>query len=292
MKKYTYDTFRAQYSNDDACLHKLFLNRYGNLKECPECNKATTFKKVKNRRSYQCQQCGFQLYPTAGTVFEKTTTPLSIWFYAIYLHTTTRNGVAAKELERSCSICYKTALRISHQLKKLYAVKSDAPQLEGTVEADETYVGGRIQNKHAWERESIKNSTSPLKKAVVFGMVERGGKAFAKVVTGVKQTDIVPIILDNLSQTSKLVTDNSHIYNPLQAYYEHHVVNHEAGEYARGDVHSNTIENLWSCLKRTIKGTHIHVSRQHLQKYVDEVLFRYVNRNRQDEMFDLILSLV
>ena len=289
MKKFTYHEFRAKYSTDDDCLNKLFLLKFGKLTSCPQCSKETVFKRVKHRRSYQCEKCGHQLYPTAGTVFEKTTTPLSMWFYAMYLHTTTKNGVAAKELERSCNICYKTALRISHQLRKLYADKNMA-QLEGTCEADEVYIGGRINNRHAWERKQMLNSTSPLKKAVVFGIVERGGRAFARVVTGVKQTDIVPIILDNLSQTSKLVTDSSHIYRPLEAYYEHHVVNHESGEYVRGDIHSNTIENLWSNLKRTIKGTHIHVSRRHLQKYVDEVVFRYSYRDRQDELFDLILS--
>ena len=120
MKRYTITQFRAAYPNDDACLERLFQLRYSNL-VCPKCEADKPFTRVKDRRSHQCPGCGFQIYATNGTIFEKTTTPLTLWFYAIYLQTTTRNGVAAKELERQLNICYKTALRMSHQIKLLMA---------------------------------------------------------------------------------------------------------------------------------------------------------------------------
>src|SRR6478672_10923667 len=122
MRKYTITEFRQDYPNDDACLDKIFKLRFTNL-VCPKCENDKPFTRVKNRRSYQCPCCGFQVYPTEGTIFEKTTTPLTYWFYAIFLQTTTRNGVAAKELERQLNVCYKTALRMAHQIKKLMVNK-------------------------------------------------------------------------------------------------------------------------------------------------------------------------
>lgn len=138
MKKYTLTDFQKQYPNDDACLDKLYHLRFDNL-ICPKCDNTKPFNKVKNRRSYQCPCCGFQVYPTKGTIFEKTTTPLTYWFYAIFLQTTTRNGVAAKELERQLDICYKTALRMAHQIKILMAQK-EGVKLSGIVEIDETSI--------------------------------------------------------------------------------------------------------------------------------------------------------
>ena len=118
MNKYTIKEFRNDYPNDDACLDRIFQLRYNNL-VCPKCEGIKPFVKITNRRAYQCPSCSFQLYPTQGTIFEKTTTPLTYWFQAIYLQTTTRNGVAAKELERQLCVCYKTALRMAHQIKIL-----------------------------------------------------------------------------------------------------------------------------------------------------------------------------
>src|ERR1700739_388481 len=118
--KFTIKQFRESYPNDDACLDKIFQLRYKNL-VCPKCESDNEFKRVKNRRSYQCPSCAFQIYPTKGTIFEKTTTSLSDWFLIIYMQTTTRNGVSAKEIERTLNVCYKTALRMAHQIKILMA---------------------------------------------------------------------------------------------------------------------------------------------------------------------------
>jgi transposase len=289
MKKYTIMQFRKDYPDDDACLDKLFQLRYSNL-VCPKCEGIKPYGRVKGRRSYQCPDCSFHIYPTQGTVFEKSTTPLTHWFYAIFLQTTTRNGVAAKELERQLNICYKTALRMAHQIKILMA-NSKHEMFTGVIEADETFIGGLNKNRHADKKIPESQGRSCKDKTPVFGMVKRGGKVIAKVVDDTKGETLKSVIDKHIdSDNSIVITDEWLGYNNLKDEYKHVVINHSSGEYVRGAFDTNSIEGVWSQLKRTIKGTHIHVSKKHLQKYVDEVSFRYVERDNQDTMFETILS--
>jgi transposase-like protein/IS1 family transposase len=291
MRKFTINQFRAVYPDDDACLHKLFQIRYSNL-VCPKCESDKAFSRVKNRRSYQCPVCSFQIYPTQGTIFEKSTTPLTYWFQAIYLQTTTRNGVAAKELERQLNICYKTALRMAHQIKILMAnVKTEL--LSGVLEADETFIGGLSKNRHADKRIPNSQGRSTKDKTPVLGILKRGGNIVAKVIADTQKASIQPIIRESVvKDASVLITDEWWGYRGMDKDMPHVIINHNQEEYVRGAFHTNTIEGFWSQLKRTIKGTHIHVSPKHLQKYVDEVSFRYMNRDNQDTMFETVLSRV
>lgn len=292
IKRYTITDFRMDYPNDDACLDKIFQLRYGNL-ICPnqKCESDNKFTKVCNRRSYQCPSCGFQIYPTVGTIFEKTTTPLTYWFYAIFLQTTTRNGVAAKELERQLDVCYKTALRMAHQIKKLMANKTYEP-LTGVIEMDETFIGGLNKNRHADKKVEESQGRSCKDKTPVFGMIQRNGNVIAHVVENTNSATLKEKIDMTVNKENSIVVSDEWVgYSPLsKSDYKHVVVNHSEKEYVRGAFHTNTIEGVWSQLKRTIKGTHIHVSRKHLQKYVDEVAFRYMHKHKQDTMFETILS--
>src|SRR5688572_26500637 len=145
MSKFTIREFREVYHSDAACLDKLFKLRYGNLDYCPECAQQTQFRRITTRRCYQCRKCYAQFYPTAGTVFEKTRTPLRDWFYVIYLFSVTRNGVAAKEIERQIGVTYKTAFRMGHCIRKLLAGISP-DKLKGIIEIDEIYIGGLQKN--------------------------------------------------------------------------------------------------------------------------------------------------
>jgi len=289
MNKYTIKEFRNDYPNDDACLDRIFQLRYSNL-VCPKCEGTKPFVKITNRRAYQCPSCSFQLYPTQGTIFEKTTTPLTYWFQAIYLQTTTRNGVAAKELERQLCVCYKTALRMAHQIKILMANRTIEP-LTGVIEGDETFIGGLNKNRHADKKVEDSQGRSCKDKVPVIGILKRGGHIIAKVVDNTSRESIVPFIEERVTKNeSLLVTDEWAAYNSVCKEIHHVVINHNEKEYVRGAFHTNTIEGYWSQLKRTIKGTHIHVSKEHLQKYVDEVSFRYMNRDKQDTMFETVLS--
>lgn len=289
--KYTINQFRMEFSNDDICLDAILKIRYAKVPCCPQCSQETTFKRVKGRRSYQCsdKDCQYQLYPTAGTVFEKTRTPLKDWFYVIYLMVSTRNGVASKEVERQLGVTYKCALRMTHQIRKLMAQSNEL--LKGIVEADETYIGGNTKNKHKKQREILNaKGTGAINKTPILGLLERNGRIITKVLEKAEGLVIKPIIKDNVEVGATIITDGFGGYNGLKIDYIHEIVNHEQGEYAKGRSHTNTIEGFWSHLKRMIRGTHITVSVKHMQKYVDESTFRYVHRNEGQEMFFTILD--
>lgn len=287
MNKYTITQFRKDYPDNDTCLDKLFKLRYTNL-VCPKCDNDKPFTRVKDRMSYQCPCCGFQLYPMEGTIFQKSTTPLTHWFYAIYLQTTTRNGVAAKELERQLNICYKTALRMAHQIKILMANRK-IDKLAGIVEIDEGYFKASHLEKNKSKEFNDKNKTKWDDKVGIMGFISRDGKIKTEVMHGGKT--FKERVRENVSKDAIIVTDGHMGYEGLSIeYFKHEVVNHVTHEYVRGEWHVQHVEAFWSQLKRTIRGTHISVSEKHLQKYADEVAFRIMNKDRQDTMFETILS--
>ena len=169
--KYTIKDFNREYPNDDACLHEVFLNRYGNLSDCPKCTKTTHFYKVSDRKCYACQFCGHQLHPLANTIFHKSETTLKTWFFAIFLFSNSKNGVSAKELERQLGVTYKTAWRMARQIRSL--MNESLKVLDGHVEIDDTYIGGVRRGKRGRGAEG---------KTPVLGMVQRGGSIKAKVI--------------------------------------------------------------------------------------------------------------
>lgn len=280
--RYTIEQFRKEYPNEAVCLDKLFQLRFGNMEACPGCGIVNpTYRRITTRRSYQCRDCYHQIYPTAGTPFEKTTTPLTYWFYAMYLMTVTRNGVSAKELERQLGVTYKTAWRMAHCIRDIMK-DGFAQKLTGTVEADETYVGGRTHNSMG---------RSNKEKAVVFAMVERMGRVIASHVPDAQKATLYPIMMENIDKVAKVMTDEFKTYvNLHELGYDHKRIMHRLGKYVEGEVSTNTVEGFFSQLKRMIFGTHIHVSKKYLYKYIDECAFRYNNRKISGEMFNVLLS--
>lgn len=285
MEKYTFKQFQAQYPDDNACLDAIMQRRYGDKPTCPGCGVIETkFSRITGRRAYACQWCGHHVYPCAGTIFEKSSTLLTLWFHAMYLMTATRNGVSAKELQRQLGVTYKCAWRIGHQLRDLMAAREKANNpgpLEGHVEIDETYVGGKVKGKG---RRYVGN------KAVVMGLVERGGRVKGCVLENAKQATLVPLVRSNVAKGSTVSTDTLSAYKVLgKLGYNHGAVNHMDDEWVRDIHHTNTVEGFWSHLKRGIVSTHVAVSRKHLQRYVDEFAFRYNNREAPAQMFERML---
>lgn len=261
--RYTVKDFHKDYPNDDVCLDSIFQNRYGDVKDCPACGVVNTkFYRVRGRKCYACEHCGYQLHPLAQTIFHKSSTPLTDWFFAIYLFSVAKNGVSAKELERHLGVTYKTAHRMARQIRKLM---EDENELSGNVEIDETYIGGRRKLAHKFEN-----------KSAVFGMVERNGFVSAKHVKSTGARVLLPEIEKTIKIGSIIHSDEWQAYKTLNRRgYTHTTVNHSNLEYVRGSAYTNTIEGFWSQLKRSLDGTYHAVSPKYLQLYVNEFVFRY-----------------
>jgi transposase-like protein len=219
---------------------------------------------------YACAFCGHQNYPTAGTIFHKSETSLKSWFFAIFLMAQSRNGVAAKELERQLGVTYKCAWRMAHQIRKLLA-SGLGNKMMGIIEADEAYFGGIRPGKRG---------RGAAGKTPVIGLVERGGRVDAKVVDRITTSNVFTNIDRKVDRSASLYSDEFAVYRCAPKFgFRHRKVNHGSGEYVRGDVHTNSIEGFWSQVKRSIGGTHHSVSRKYLQNYINEFSFRYNHRH-------------
>jgi transposase len=280
-KTFTIQEFFKRFPDDDSCLDHLMKLRYGEVLDCPKCGKNGRFTKITKMPAFQCAWCGHHIHPMVGTAFERSSTPLQKWFYAMYLFTTSRHGVPAKELQRQLGVTYKTAWRMGHEIRKYMGAVDGDDGLSGHVEADETMIGGKRPGKRG---------RGAAGKTVVFGMVERNGNVMTKIVPNVRRNTLVPIIEENVKAGSTISTDELHSYKVLNTKgYTHGMVEHGVEEYVRGIHHTNSIEGFWSRLKNSIKGTHVHVSKKHLQKYLVEFEYRYNMRANPSLMFDRLL---
>ena len=281
----TFYGFQKQFPDEEACLRHVMVTRYGGTEiDCPKCGVFSKFYRMTRERAYECQHCRYQLHPTAGTFMHRTHLPLHKWFYAMHLFSISRHGVSAKELERQLDVSYPTAWRMGHLIREHMADTDGEWPLGGAVEADETYIGGK--------KSGGKRGRGAPGKTVVFGMLERDGDVMTNVVPNVRKNTLQALVVDNVKLGSTIHTDELRSYGGLdKAGYEHQTVNHGAGEYVRGTSHVNGIEGFWARLKLSIRGTHVHVSRKHLQKYVKEFEYRYNRRKRPDAIFgDLVGS--
>ena len=271
--------FIKQYPDDETCLEGIMKLRYGGTElECPKCHQHARFYRMSRERAYVCQHCKFQLFPCVGTPMHRSRTSLQKWFIAMHLFCTSKHGVAAKELERQLDVTYKTAWRMAHEIRKWMADVDGESPLDGVVEADETYVGGK--------RSGGKRGRGAPNKTVVFGMLERGGDVMTEVVPDVKKKTLQPIVAENVEKGSTVHTDELRSYKGLdKAGYTHRTVNHGAEEFVKGDSHVNSIEGFWSRLKLSIRGTHVHVSGKHMWKYAKEFEYRYNRRNQPGAIF-------
>ena len=279
MDKYTIAQFNKQFPDDNACLEWIMHHKYPDGIYCSFCNKITKHYKIASRQSYACDLCGHHVHPMVGTIFQKSTTPLKQWFYAMFLMSATRCGVSAKQLQRELGVTYKTAWRMFYQIR--YLMDEDNI-LSKTVEMDEAYIGARKAGKRG---------RGAAGKASVFGMAQRKGNVEAFVTQDLKKATLHGLIKEHVLPKSMIYTDEFASYNDLdQEGYGHKRVHHEQKVYVAGDVHTNTIEGFWSLLKGGIAGVYKAVGKQHLQHYVDEYAFRYNHRKDERPMFLTVLE--
>ena len=284
-KPLTIAQFFKQFPDDETCLQHLFDVRFGQGHVCPKCERASKWFRIKAERAFSCQFCGHHIHPTVGTPFAKTRTPLQSWFYAIFLFTTTRNGVAAKELQRQLGVTYKTAWRMAGLIREHMANVDGDYRIggEGTVvEADETFIGGEARGKGSGYKKN---------KKVVFGMLERGGDVVTEVVDNRSARALLPHVAKHVERGGEIHTDEFGGYGDLPIHgYNHKRVNHSAGQYVVNGVGVNAIEGFWAQLKRMVSGTHIHVSGKHLWKYAKEAEYRFNRRQCPEGMLPELLG--
>jgi len=286
--------FMAEYPDDATCLEWLWRNRYskdGRHATCLKCERRRKFKRYETaqaRQSWTCVACGHHLHPTAGTIFHKSSTSLHLWFYAVYLMTSTRCGISAKQMERELGVTYKTAWRMCHEIRHKLMVQDDGPFTGSFVEADETYMGGRRRGAPQGGRPPANDP----RKRPVFGIVERrkGGRVVAVTVPNVQTVTLMPHILKRVLPSSTVYTDEYVSYQGLQKLgFDHRRIHHSEKVYVSGDIHTNTIEGFWSLVKRGVGGVYHAVSDKHLQGYLNEYAWPYNHRADGRALFSTLL---
>ena len=284
--------FFREFPDDEACLTFIWRSRFapnGETARCERCGRDRAFKRYETadkRPAWFCSACGFRIHPLKGTIFEKSSTSLQMWFYAMYIMASTRCGVSAKQLERELGVTYKTAWRMFNLIRNQLMADDGETPLSGTVEADETFVGGKPRigrpmpkNAH-WDR-----------KAMVFGAVQRGGRIRAEVVPNSRASVVVPKAMEYVLPGSMVYTDEWHAYKQLgKKGYVHKRVSHSTKVYVRGDVHTNTIEGFFGLFKNGIRGSYHAVSHKWLQGYLNEYAWRYNRRDSGVSLFHALLA--
>jgi len=287
--------FMQRFPDDKTCLEWLWRERYapdGHTAFCPSCDKDRRFHRVNARPSYDCDSCGYHINPTAGTIFHKSSTSLHLWFYAMWIITSTRCGVSAKQLERELGVTYKTAWRMFNLIRnELMTQDGDGP-LSGSVEADETWIGGKLRESD--RRKARAEGRSPIgqyvkPRASVFGMVERGGQVRVMTVPSRYGYTLRSNIATHVLPATMVYTDDYPGYTGIERKYRHHRINHTAKMYVEGEVHTQTIEGFFSLVKNGIRGVYHSVSARWLQGYLNEYAWRYNNRDNRAAMFERLL---
>ena len=264
----------AFFADNDRSKAYLEDLRWGGKITCPHCanDKIYTFAK---RFTYKCAKCRKPFSVTKGTIFENSALSLQKWFAAVYLLTSHKKGISSMQLSKDLGITQKSAWFVLQRIRFAMRTKSFNAPLTNTVEIDETFVGGKNKNRHANKKVENSQGRSVKDKVAVLGIIERGGELRAGAIRNTSANSLTPIILGNVSQEAKVVTDEWTGYNGLSNYYDHSVVNHGRGEYVTGNFHTNTIEGFWSLLKRGLVGIYHQVSPKHIDRYITEFAYRY-----------------
>ena len=279
------------FSSEDICKATIAQQRWGNGEAvCPYCGSTHCHKCSDGR--YICKNCQNKFSVLVGTIFENTKISLRKWFMAMYLISSHKKGVSSCQLARDINVTQKTAWFILHKVRGLYG-QNDSTVLSNEVEMDEMYLGGRETNKHESKKVEGTQGRSTKTKTPIFGMLERDGKVVAMKVEDTKGATLMPIVSQFVEEGATTYTDEASIYNKLaENGYDHLFVNHGKREYVRAnDIHTNSIEGFWGHFKRVVFSTYHCVSKDYLQRYIDEQLYRWNTRDekasyRFEDMFN------
>lgn len=277
-----YKTFPTQ----QDCINHLEKVRWNNEPVCPYCkSKKQTPMNKENR--YHCNTCNTSYSVMVGTIFENTKLDFQKWFLAISLVLNAKKGISARQLARDIDVTKDTAWYMMMRIRK--NLTEYGKLLDGIIEADETYIGGKNKNRHENKKTKGGQGRGGEDKTAVAGLLERGGKIIAKKVKDVSKKTLTSFVKQNVEKGSQIMTDEWKSYNGLNILYGHSVIKHAMGEYVNGAIHVNTLEGFWSLLKRGVIGQYHYVTPKYLNKYVDEFCFRYNNRDNTN-IFNLTIQ--
>lgn len=263
--------FMDFFQDEDTCREHFTAIRFRNGEYCPHCGHTKVYK-FSNGKRYRCGSCKQDFTIKTGTVFGESKLPLRKWFIAIYLLSTTSKGISSVQLAKHVGVTQKTGWFMDHRIRK--AMKQNKGQLFGTVEADETYIGGKKKGGRAGRGSDNKTA--------VLGILQRDGKIVVKATPDVTTHSLVGNIFKNVKQGTTVMTDELTSYKALTAHgFVHKTVNHSKGSYVNGNVHTNGIEGFWAMFKRTYHGIYHWMSPKHLQRYLDESAYRFNRRGQE-----------
>ncbi len=262
---------------------------------CPKCG-SDHVGEIKTRRMFQCKSkdCRKQFSCKVGTIFEDSPLGFDKWFVAVWCIVNAKNGISSCELARALGVTQKSAWFMLHRIRLAMKTKS-FKKIKGEIESDESYVGGRLHNMHREKRKKARrkwNGKGVVNKAIVQGLLERGGDVRARVIKNNRAKTLRRIIDENVEKGASIYTDYLRSYRTLRDEYIHKMIDHSVA-YVRGRVHTNGLENFWALLKRALSGTYVAVAPEHLNAYLDEQCRRFNDRKMTDgDRFAKVMRMV